>query len=155
MLSIFIFYRFFFCQERLKLAQEELMETQRQLNKAKGKLAEVEEGIASLQAKYEECIAKKDELEFKTNQCTERLVRAEKVSSSMHFNNLVRLTLQETHFFMGIFLFSSQLIGGLGDEKGRWEEAIITFDHRITSIVGDVLISSGVIAYLGVFTVRR
>jgi len=45
------------------------------------------------------------------------------------------------------------LIGGLGDEKGRWEESIVTFDNRIKSIVGDVLISSGVIAYLGVFTV--
>ena len=72
--------RFYFSyQERLKLAQEELMETQRLLDKAKGKLAEVEEGIASLQAKYDECIAKKEDLEFKTNQCTARLERAEKV----------------------------------------------------------------------------
>lgn len=55
------------------------METQRQLDKAKGKLAEVEEGIASLQAKYNECISKKEDLEFKTNQCTARLERAEKV----------------------------------------------------------------------------
>ena len=61
------------------MAQEELMETQRQLDKAKGKLAEVEEGIASLQAKYNECISKKEDLEFKTNQCTARLERAEKV----------------------------------------------------------------------------
>ncbi|XP_066927305.1 dynein axonemal heavy chain 1-like isoform X2 [Clytia hemisphaerica] len=109
-------------RERLKLAQEELMETQRLLDKAKGKLAEVEEGIASLQAKYDECISKKEDLEFKTNQCTARLERAEK------------------------------LIGGLGDEKGRWEESIVTFDSQIKSIVGDVFISSGVIAYLGVFT---
>lgn len=29
----------------------------------------------------------------------------------------------------------------------------MTFDRKIDSIVGDVLISSGVIAYLGVFTV--
>lgn len=63
----------------MKLAQEELQETQRQLDKAKTKLCEVEEGIASLQAKYDECIAKKDDLEFKTNQCTARLGRAEKV----------------------------------------------------------------------------
>ena len=55
------------------------METQRLLDKAKGKLAEVEEGIASLQAKYNECISKKEDLEFKTNQCTARLERAEKV----------------------------------------------------------------------------
>lgn len=76
----FIITLIFISKERLKLAQEELMETQRQLDKAKGKLAEVEEGIASLQAKYDECIAKKEDLEFKTNQCTARLVRAEKVS---------------------------------------------------------------------------
>ena len=55
------------------------METQRLLDNAKAKLAEVEEGIASLQAKYEECISKKQELEFKTNQCAARLERAEKV----------------------------------------------------------------------------
>ena len=35
--------------------------------------------IASLQAKYEECVAKKEELEFKTELCTARLTRAEKV----------------------------------------------------------------------------
>jgi len=109
-------------RERLNLAREELTETQRLLDKAKGKLAEVEEGIASLQAKYDECIAKKEDLEFKTEQCTARLGRAEK------------------------------LIGGLADEKGRWEESIVTFDSKVESIVGDVLISSGVIAYLGVFT---
>ena len=61
-------------------AQAELVETQRILNEAKARLAEVEEGIASLQAKYDECIAKKEDLEFKTNQCTARLGRAEKVS---------------------------------------------------------------------------
>ena len=61
------------------MAQEELQETQRLLDAAKARLADVEEGIASLQAKYEECIAKKQDLEFKTEQCTARLGRAEKV----------------------------------------------------------------------------
>ena len=51
------------------------------MEEAKARLAEVEEGIASLQAKYEECIAKKQDLEFKTEQCTARLGRAEKVCS--------------------------------------------------------------------------
>lgn len=106
----------------LKQATEELQETQRVLAEAKARLAEVEEGIASLQAKYEECIAKKQELEFKTEQCTARLGRAEK------------------------------LIGGLGDEKVRWHESVLSFDGQIVNIVGDVMISSGVIAYLGTFT---
>ena len=64
----------------MKQATEELQETQRVLAEAKARLAEVEEGIASLQAKYEECIAKKQDLEFKTAQCPARLGRAEKVS---------------------------------------------------------------------------
>ena len=63
----------------MRVAQEELQETQRLLDAAKARLADVEEGIASLQAKYEECIAKKQDLEFKTEQCTARLGRAEKV----------------------------------------------------------------------------
>ena len=43
----------------------------------------------------------------------------------------------------------------MGDEKGRWEESIVTFDERIVNIVGDLLVSAGVIAYLGVFTVSK
>ncbi len=40
----------------------------------------VEEGIAALQAKYEECVAKKEELKEKCDLCAARLTRAEKVS---------------------------------------------------------------------------
>lgn len=46
-----------------------------------------------------------------------------------------------------------QLIGGLSDEKIRWHESVLMFDGQIVNIVGDVMISSGVIAYLGTFTV--
>ena len=71
-------------QEALKKATEDLQETQRILGEAKDRLREVEEGIASLQAKYDECIAKKEELEYKTELCTARLTRAEKVG--LHAN---------------------------------------------------------------------
>ena len=75
-----------------------MQETQRQLDKAKAKLAEVEEGIASLQAKYDECISKKEDLEFKTNQCTARLGRAEKVFYSiMHYVMM--------YLFVKLFIF--------------------------------------------------
>lgn len=53
------------------------------LNEAKARLREVEEGIASLQAKYEECVAKKQELGDKCDLCTARLERAEKVECIM------------------------------------------------------------------------
>lgn len=39
------------------------------------------------------------------------------------------------------------------DEKGRWQESVTEFDGQIINVVGDVMISSGVIAYLGTFTV--
>jgi hypothetical protein len=39
------------------------------------------------------------------------------------------------------------------DEKGRWQESVTEFDGQIINVVGDVMISSGVIAYLGSVTV--
>ena len=51
------------------------------------------------------------------------------------------------------FLFSAQLIGGLADEKVRWAESVAQFDEMLVNVVGDVLVSSGCVAYLGAFTV--
>ena len=53
--------------------------TQRILDDAKEQLAGVESGIAILQAKYEDCLAKKDELDKKFQLCEARLIRADKV----------------------------------------------------------------------------
>ena len=66
-------------REKLRMATEELNETQRILAAAKARLAEVEEGIATLQAKYDDCVRKKDELEHKCSECEARLIRADKV----------------------------------------------------------------------------
>ncbi|XP_060604387.1 dynein axonemal heavy chain 1-like isoform X2 [Ruditapes philippinarum] len=109
-------------RERLRIASEELAETQRVLAAAKARLAEVEEGIATLQAKYEDCVRKKDELEQKCAECEGRLVRADK------------------------------LIGGLADEKERWKESVQKLESVINNFVGDVMVSSGYVAYLGTFT---
>lgn len=68
-----------FVQQALNEAQEDLAVTQRILDDAKGKLAVVEEGIATLQAKYHDCLAKRDELDNKCKLCESRLVRADKV----------------------------------------------------------------------------
>lgn len=69
-------------REALAIAQADLAETQRILDAAKKRLQEVEEGIATLQAKYEDCVRKKDELENKTEECEQRLIRADKVCPS-------------------------------------------------------------------------
>ncbi len=53
--------------------------TQRVLDDAKEQLAAVEGGIAVLQAKYRDCLAKKEELDNKYQLCETRLVQADKV----------------------------------------------------------------------------
>ena len=46
-----------------------------------------------------------------------------------------------------------QLIGGLADEKIRWAESVKGFDSMLVNVIGDVMMSAGVVAYLGAFTV--
>ena len=70
-------------REALRIAQEDLAETQRVLDAAKQRLRDVENGLLTLQAKYNDCVKKKQELETKTKECEARLVRADKVSLSL------------------------------------------------------------------------
>ncbi|OWK02778.1 hypothetical protein Celaphus_00010474, partial [Cervus elaphus hippelaphus] len=70
-------------RQALREAQDDLEVTQRILEEAKLRLHEVEDGIATMQAKYRECIAKKEELELKCEQCEQRLGRADKVRAPL------------------------------------------------------------------------
>ena len=47
---------------------------------------------------------------------------------------------------------AEKLIGGLGGEKDRWTKAAADLQIVFDNLLGDVLISAGVIAYLGPFT---
>ena len=47
---------------------------------------------------------------------------------------------------------ATKLIGGLGGEKDRWTQAAADLQAIYDNLLGDVLISAGVIAYLGTFT---
>ncbi|RXG59106.1 hypothetical protein Avbf_01107 [Armadillidium vulgare] len=49
---------------------------------------------------------------------------------------------------------SERLIGGLGGERGRWSEAAHELSEQLEHIVGDVMVSAALIAYLGPFTVE-
>ncbi|XP_026203417.1 dynein heavy chain 1, axonemal [Anabas testudineus] len=109
-------------RQALQEAQEDLAATQRVLDDAKEKLAAVESGIATLQTKYQDCLAKKDELDSKYQLCETRLVRAGK------------------------------LINGLADEKVRWKETVQHLDYMVNNVAGDVFLSAGFVAYLGPFT---
>ncbi|XP_056267415.1 dynein axonemal heavy chain 1 [Pseudoliparis swirei] len=109
-------------RQALKEAQEDLAVTQGILDAAKEQLATVEAGVATLQAKYQDCLAKKDELDNTYQLCEARLVRADK------------------------------LIGGLADEKVRWKKTVQHLDYMVHNVTGDVLLSAGYVAYLGPFT---
>ncbi|XP_008570797.1 PREDICTED: dynein heavy chain 1, axonemal [Galeopterus variegatus] len=109
-------------RQALREALDDLEVTQRILEEAKQRLFEVEDGIATMQAKYRECVAKKEELELKCEQCEQRLGRADK------------------------------LINGLSDEKLRWRETVENLEHMLNNISGNVLVAAGFVAYLGPFT---
>jgi dynein heavy chain len=47
---------------------------------------------------------------------------------------------------------AESLIGGLGGEKTRWKAQSELLAETYVNLTGDVLISSGMIAYLGAFT---
>ena len=62
------------------------------------------------------------------------------------------LTLQQIDLCAKKLERAEKLIGGLGGEKSRWTEAAANLQLVYDNLTGDVLISSGVIAYLGAFT---
>ncbi|XP_025062794.1 dynein heavy chain 3, axonemal [Alligator sinensis] len=110
-------------RERLKEA-EGLLEIQMQkLNKKRAELKDVVDRLQALNDEFESMNNRKKELENNIEICSQKLVRAEK------------------------------LISGLGGEKDRWTEAARLLGVRYTDLTGDVLLSSGTVAYLGAFTV--
>lgn len=47
---------------------------------------------------------------------------------------------------------AEKLIGGLGGEKDRWTQRAADLTKDFNNVVGNIVVSSGVIAYLGTFT---
>ena len=92
------------------------------LAEAQASLREVEEKIAKLEADYDKAVAKQDELAKQVSDCKVKLDRAEK------------------------------LIGGLGGERVRWTETVETLAKALINVIGDAVVSSGVIGYSGPFT---
>jgi len=109
-------------KEKLAEAEADLKTTMAQLTTKQAELAAVEKRLADLKSTFKEMTEKKEQLEFQVDLCGKKLQRAEK------------------------------LIGGLGGEKSRWTAAAENLQSIYDNLVGDVLISAGVIAYLGPFT---
>ncbi len=94
------------------------------LDKKRAQLAEIQARLAVLQETLEKSRARKQKLEDEVNLCSKKLERAE------------------------------QIIAGLGGEKGRWQQIAIDLGLAYPFLTGDVLLSSGIIAYLGAFTAK-
>uniref|UniRef100_A0A3Q3EKF3 Dynein axonemal heavy chain 3 n=1 Tax=Labrus bergylta TaxID=56723 RepID=A0A3Q3EKF3_9LABR len=110
-------------QERLNQAEKELGVQMGMLAVKRAELKEVEDRLQSLNDDLAAMIDKKNDLESNIELCSQKLIRAEK------------------------------LIGGLGGEKDRWTEAARQLEIRYTNLTGDILLSSGIVSYLGAFTV--
>ncbi|XP_063147830.1 dynein axonemal heavy chain 12 [Candoia aspera] len=107
---------------RLAEAQQSLAQTMALLNQKRDELKAVEDRLEALQQTFIDKTEEKARLEFQVDLCAKKLERAEK------------------------------LIGGLGGEKSRWSHAADDLQNTYDNLTGDVLISAGVIAYLGAFT---
>ncbi|CAI5792110.1 dynein heavy chain 3, axonemal [Podarcis lilfordi] len=110
-------------RERLREAEGLLAVQMQKLNTKRAELKKVIDRLQDLNDEFEEMNNRKKELENNIEICSQKLDRAEK------------------------------LISGLGGEKDRWTEAARLLGIRYTDLTGDVLLSSGTVAYLGAFTV--
>uniref|UniRef100_A0A8C4J679 Dynein axonemal heavy chain 7 n=1 Tax=Dromaius novaehollandiae TaxID=8790 RepID=A0A8C4J679_DRONO len=110
--------------KKLKLSQAEgkLKIAMDGLRKKQAALKEVQDKLAVLQQTLESKKQEKADLENQVDLCSKKLQRAE------------------------------QLIGGLGGEKTRWNETALELGRQYINLTGDILISSGIVAYLGAFT---
>ncbi|XP_009068409.1 PREDICTED: dynein heavy chain 3, axonemal [Acanthisitta chloris] len=110
-------------RERLRAAEGVLEVQMQKLQTKQAELKEVVDRFQALKDEFDNMNDKKRELENNIERCSQKLVRAE------------------------------QLISGLGGEKDRWTEAARLLGIQYIDLVGDVLLSSGTVAYLGAFTV--
>ncbi|XP_026673034.1 dynein heavy chain 7, axonemal [Ceratina calcarata] len=109
-------------KEKLERAEQDYDNTMKFLQERRQMLAELTEKLRILNENLQVTLAKKIELENEVTKCRNQLIRAEK------------------------------LISGLGGEKDRWTNAAINLQKSYDTLPGDILISCGMIAYLGPFT---
>ncbi|CAF0750041.1 unnamed protein product [Didymodactylos carnosus] len=112
--------------KRMKLeeAESQLSDQMSKLQEKQKQVAELEAKLKALTDEYETNVQKKNELEDQRNLCEKKLTRA------------------------------VQLIEGLGGEKDRWTDQARRLGDRYVQLTGDILLSAGVVAYLGPFTVN-
>ena len=109
-------------KEALGIAKGQLASAQAELGEKQAQLKELMDKLAALQVQLDEAEAKKLELQNQVTDCSNKLKRAE------------------------------QLITGLGGERDSWAIRVKLLGELYENVTGDVMLSSGAIAYLGAFT---
>eukprot|EP00931_Biecheleriopsis_adriatica_P059471 TRINITY_DN3558_c0_g2_i1.p1 TRINITY_DN3558_c0_g2~~TRINITY_DN3558_c0_g2_i1.p1 ORF type:complete len:4446 (+),score=1220.06 TRINITY_DN3558_c0_g2_i1:273-13340(+) len=109
-------------KEALAVAEAEYAKVMEKLNGKRAELQKVLDQLAQLEGQLNDLNTEKDDLAYQVDLCKKKLDRAE------------------------------TLIESLGGEKARWTEnaAVLSVDY--VNLTGDVIVSSGLIAYLGAFT---
>jgi dynein heavy chain len=106
----------------LKKSEDELKIVLSDLSEKKDALKAVQDELSELEDNLQGAEEKKEQLEKDVDLCKKKLIRAK------------------------------QLIGGLGGEKSRWTGHSNRLSQLLTEVTGNVLVSAGLIAYLGAFT---
>jgi dynein heavy chain, axonemal len=106
----------------LELAVAILNATMSELDAKKAALKRVEDELKLLQSQLAAAKQKKADLESQAGMCDVKILRA------------------------------NELLAGLGGEKDRWGEFAAQLHERHSRLTGDVLVSAGLLAYLGPFT---
>ena len=109
-------------QESLKEAEQKLSLAESQLQEKRENLRQIEEKVQNLEAEYKSAMEQEKSLQADVDFCVIKLERA------------------------------SKLIDGLKDEKIRWAEEAKNLEEKYKNCIGDLVLSSGIIAYLGIFT---
>ena len=105
-----------------KKAESDLQVMLKDLAEKEAELKQVLDNIAELDAKFQKVNDEKVSLANEVDLCEKKLTRAGK------------------------------LISGLGGERTRWTENVKNLGEEYINVTGDVLISSAIVAYLGVFS---
>jgi len=109
-------------KQKLAKAEAEVAEAEETVALKQAELKEVMDMVADLEAQLQEANDKAKMLQKQQKDCAAKLTRAEK------------------------------LIDGLGGEQASWTKKSNQLGKDYNNLTGDILIASGILAYLGVFT---
>merc|ERR1719199_359246 len=107
---------------KLEAAMKQVAESEAIVAAKRAELKEVMDMVAELEPQLHDANEKAKELQRNQKDCAAKLARAEK------------------------------LIDGLGGEQATWNQKSGVLSKDYTNLTGDILIASGIIAYLGIFT---